>query len=256
MTILLGAILSTDLAGTKATALRIAIQGAPKTGKSTAALTFPNPIVADIDRKLNMHIGGDKSFQCLPFYDPEWCDKHLKLSFAKDKSIPLSAQAIFKWLKLEGGKLEPDQTLIIDSWTMIMDNLAIKWKYDPTLSARGEPDGFKFYSELNTYTAEFFSLIKTLKCNVVVIFHETADRNEKGELTGKIGPLMDGKSKDKLSSYFTDWFRQHVVEDPVSKKPSYRWQIRADNKADCGYTIKKLDSVKENWVLADYKSLV
>lgn len=221
--------------------IRLGLQGYPKRGKTTSSLTFPGPVVADFDNNVdeaNAVAAGKTMSQItiVPFYSAEFCDKianRIKPHFPSNKR-----DAFLRWLSSEGYKLEHDQTLIIDSWTMLQRAFDVQQSLTPTITKTGEEDVYAFWERKLEYSESVCDILQSLKCHVVVTIHETVERNAKGHITGKMRPLMSGQFRDKLSGQFTNYFRQHAIAKKDDKGnvigTQYLWQIHPDDIADCG----------------------
>lgn len=193
--------------------IRLALQGFGGTGKTWAALTFPNPIVLNLDRGLGAHVGRSDVIE-VPMYDAAFCrsvnPNYKDLSDRKD--------IILKWLKEQATKLSPEQTLIIDNNSQIQ-NYYHQW-YEKNkmqwLSKDGKVDGFAEYKQKIAYYGEILEIIKALPCHVIYLCHET--EASIGKNAGKIRPLLTGQMGDELMNHFTDFFRQISSTKPdVSK---------------------------------------
>lgn len=225
--------------------IRLGLQGATKTGKTYSALTFPNPVVIDLDTGLVGHKHREDIIR-LPFCDNEW----IKTWFKYDANAIKHPQrdAVMEWLKTEGRKLEKDQTLILDSWTTLQD--AFDQQSDATVeparyrTATGGTDERGFWAYKIEYSRDICVLLKSLCCHVVVTFHEQDTRNASGQLIGKIEALMQGKFQKKLGLYFTDYFRcicKAKVDSADKTKiigADYFWQTKGDNEVNLGSRLK------------------
>lgn len=190
--------------------IRLGIQGYGGVGKTWAALTFPNPVVLNLDRGLGAHIGRSDVIE-VPFYRSEFCGTANQL---KDK--------LLLWLEKEANKLTPEQTLVFDGCTSLQ-NAFHRWFSDNQMSfltKAGKVDDFAEWAVKKKYFAEIMELFKTLKCNVVFISHE-AERADKATspgaaptYSGKIRPLLSGSFGDELVNHFTDWLRQLAADKP------------------------------------------
>lgn len=225
---------SVNLKDLKTPAIRLGLQGYPGKGKTWSALTFPNPIIFDLDNKLSSHRG--KDIPVLPFYSAEWRK-------GKIKAGEELHDMVYRYLNEEAIKFRPEQTLIIDSFTTLSN-----WFQEvmdiPYYSGKGQEDGFKFWNLKLKYNIIIAEAIKRLTCNVVFTCHEQIDRNEKGIIVG-IKPLTQGQFSDQVAGNFTDWFRC-VVEDG-----KYLWQVRADHVASCYTTTVKIP-LETKFVEANY----
>ncbi len=231
---------------------RVGIQGAPNTGKTWSALSFPNPLVINYDNKLGAHTHRTDVKQ-LPFYDPNFITDVLK----KVGKPPPRAGALVSWLRDEGHKLETDQTLIIDSWTMLVNAYHIELDANYPRDKKGEKDTYAYWRMVKQFASTICEYLKGLSCNVVVLCHETIERNDDGKPTGKNKLLMTGSFSDELAGHFTDWFR--AVVDPTKDRPNnispdvrYFWQTKGDATFDGGCSVPGIDKL----IPAHYNSLV
>ncbi len=250
---------SRNLKDQKITKIRLGIQGEPGSGKTTAALTFPNPVVVNFDDGLHGQLG--KDIIEIPFWDHEWVVRYGFPPSKPDKSgHPNRKGAILKWLKTEGMLLQSDQTLILDSWTSIQDAFDIEQVLFPRITKEtGEVDDRDFWAKKIDFNDELVSYIRGVKCNVVVIFHETHTRDPKtGALLRKIEPLMQGSFTKKLKVHFPNFFRQvsESVKSADGKqiKTEWYWQIKSSDEfeAKCHYVIP--DTLLR--IKADYNELL
>ena len=195
------------------TQIRLGIIGFPGTGKTTGALTFPNPIVIDYDRKCPPGV------RTIPFWDPK-----LEAKFGGPR------HGLREFLKTEGPKFGPEETLILDSWTMVVNQFEKFLEDNPHLylTKKNEVDGFKMGSDRLSFAYEIIHMIKALSCNVIIIMHEQIERDDRGQITGRVKPLMRGQFADQMAAHLTDFFRAVILVDN-QKKPQYLWQLVPDN---------------------------
>ena len=249
---------------------RLGIQGAPGTGKTWAALTFPNPIVLDFDNKLAAHYGRE-DVQVIQFWDQKFIAEYLYQpgkSPPKPSMPPNRRDAIKKWLREQAPLIPAGFTLILDSWTTVQNSFDDYTNADPPMSKKGEIDTFAFWGMKLQYSIELAGFLKGLACNVVVIFHEIADRDDEGRLNGKLKPMMQGQFADQLQAHFTDWYRQHANEKKRKNADGsysyegteYLWQVKADALANCtaSWLTTKVALTKHNLLLipANYNALL
>lgn len=215
--------------------VRLLLQGFGGTGKTSAALTFPNPVVLDIDNNLGGH-RHRADVTVIPFWDESWATE-----YKKQYKIPAlqKHELIFHWIKNEGKKLTEDQTLVGDSWTNLQNWFDTVVGAQKFYTAKGGEDGFQFWKLKKAFSLQVCEELKTLRCNQVWNCHETVERDDEGKITGKVKPLMQGAFSDELSTHFTDYYRQLVKEND-KKEIQYLWQVRGDNKCNCKCTSIKL----------------
>jgi len=257
--------------------IRLLLQAAPFSGKTYAAMTFPNPCVLDFDQKLGAHAGRKDIIQ-VPFYDGKFCDSIVK----RDALLgpPNKKDALLKWLTVEAPRLHRDQTLVIDGLSAVdagYHNWFNQNKDQLATSKKGEYNKFVEWDLKGRYFKEILDLIKSVNSHVVMICHEQVERNKDGDLTGGVKPLIAGAMADALAGAFTDCFRVLPKEKPktperldafrtffkVDKETEDEWfasgtndtfwlfQTQADDLVKAGTgTIKNCPK----YILADYKS--
>lgn len=215
---------------------RVGIQGPPGSGKTWAALTFPSPIVMDFDNKLGRH-SERKDVLRIPFWNNAFVLKEFGTKYKTNSNKASIRDAAIKFLLTEAIKLDATQTLVFDSWTFFQDAIDMQHHDEPVLNRQNEVDSFKFWSRKIEYSDRVMLALKGLSCNVVVTFHETAERDSDGALTGLLKPLMQGSYCDKIAGNFSDFFRQAAIEVKTKDEKGkdtigtgvfeYYWQIRA-----------------------------
>jgi len=258
--------------------IRLGIQGAPFTGKTWASLTFPNPVILSLDRKVSAHAPKDAII--IPFHDVRFIDSLVRR--AGTQAPPSTKEAITRWLTTEGVKLSNQQTLILDGSTSIEEAFHIWYNFNETELAStksGEIDGFVQWNLKKSYWGELFACMKAIPGNVIYIVHEGERSDKNGVATGKLYPLLTGQVGNKLAGNFTDWFRTTVISKPKDKDEAKKlrdwagideqtlqewiestpkeyqsihlWQTQGDSVCDCG-TSTLTNCPK--FILADYKS--
>jgi hypothetical protein len=184
-------------------------------------------------------------------------------------TLPLNVRdAAKKWLQVFGSQLTSDMTLVEDSWTSLQNrfDLQSQLAHEISYSRSGEEDKFAFWRLKQKYSAEMTELYKSLKCNVVVICHEVRERNEDGNLTGKLKPLMQGGFADQLAGQFTDSYRQICLTPDMKDLANYEkllgrkilgnreycWQTKSNALFTACVSVPNLKDL----VPANYSSLV
>lgn len=252
---------------------RIGIQGPGGSGKTASSLTFPNPLVLNLD---NTDIRGlIKSVSALselfkvelprqlPFYDKNFVVDKLGVKIQKCGVLETHT-AVRKWLREEGPKLTANQTAIVDSWTALQDSFDafIFHPENACYTSDGKVDFYAPWDAKIDFSMEVLTLLQNLKCNVVVLFHENKERDKvTGKLLDKNQPLMQGKFVAKLKNYFPYFVRQMVTHKVDAKlQPinadgpvEYLWQVKAGPEFDAKF-IGKPD--RPMLVDATYSSLL
>lgn len=245
---------------------RVGLQGFPGTGKTTAAMTFPNIFAVDFDHKL------PNGVPSAPFWDPEFVNAIIPPTRQFDKTKgawpPNRRDAFDKWLRENHTKFTPEQTLLLDSYTMLDAAFHHQMEAEPILNDKMEINtragwGFKL-----TYLSRIFEMIKSCRCNVVMIFHETEGTDANGDVTNKLRPVMQGSFRNQVGGHFTHFFRCHVDPVEVDKdgkklkgadgkpliKKGYWWQVKGDETFDA--TVAPSSKVTSHFMPAHYNSLL
>ena len=201
------------------------IQGEAGTGKSFAALSFPKPVVMDYDKKVPpKEVVGIPFLITVPFYSDNFIHEIM------GTKPPLQANrklATIKWLRKEAVKLTADYTLVLDSYTIGIDNMHNLFVLNNQalfVNRDGAYDGYKAFNDKLLFNIELFAVLKSLDCTVVVIFHEQIARNEKGQPTGKYRPLCTGQFKDQICGHFGTLLRQTKTNEG-----EHWWSVKSDS---------------------------
>jgi len=235
---------------------RLLVYGAPGSGKTTLALSFPKPVyVFDFDGGLPEGIKGVDS----DFYGSSPKDTVSNCGYTKFKT---------QWYKLLNEKHDY-KTIVIDTITGFQDILA---KYIQLVN--GWKDGvprnqtLPFYGMLGDYGKQFANEVRQFKdINLIVTAYEQLTKDD---VSGDIlaGPNMDGnkvvpkiigafsdmfymkadykdgkaiyntyisqyrryQAKNRLSIHKEDGTIEHVFEDPVLTNLNYKMIENAYNK--------------------------
>lgn len=232
--------------------IRLFLQGDGGTGKTWSGVGFPNPLILSTDRGAGAHTGR-KDIAEAPFYNLDFVKTIDPKGYVK--------VAVMTWLKNQATKLSSNQTLVVDNLTGLNTAFHLYEEDFPTYSSRtGKVDDFAVWANKVDYFGEVVAVLKSLKCHVVFIGHETPDRGKDGELNGKLRPLITGQFADQLKSHFTDYVRQLSAEKPKSidelkpttledwkmtkeefkamidsypRKTIYYWQLDSDSLCNC-----------------------
>lgn len=190
--------------------IRLGIQGYGGTGKTYSAMGFKNPVVINVDRGLGVHIGRKDIIE-VPLWDYDFRKKVMVDARQADNM----KDCILKWIKTEGMKLEPDQTLVVDGSTGIQNAYHKYHSLNPVLTKGGKEDDYAEWRLKLVYFGDLCELFKQLKCDVIYIAHEADKKDKDGSYSGKIRPLISGSFGDQIMTHFTDWLRQSATAKPT-----------------------------------------
>lgn len=222
--------------------------GAPFTGKSTAAATFPNAIFLDFDHK------APPGTNIIPFWDAKFCDTYAPRT--NPNNPPNKRDALINFLKRELSKLPPETTLVLDSMTMVdaaFHQQTERVETVPVSPKTGKPDGFYVWGVKLRYYGALFDILKNHPGNVIVIMHEQYERDEDGKLSNTIKPLLSGSFVDSIASHFTLVFRSRIIPgDPAKgEKTRFVWDVKPNRAFPCNNCL----SLEQPTVPAHYDSI-
>jgi len=229
----------------------ILLVGAPFTGKSTAAATFPNPVFLDFDHK------APAGTTTIPFWDAQFVDK---LAPRKNPNHrPNVKDALLNYFSRHiltsdtAQRIPFDHTIILDSMSKLEENIHQQIKQEGIpIGKGGQPDGFHLWKVKLDYLSDLFSIIQAWPGTFICIMHETPEYNESGGQTGRIKPLLSGSYADKIASKFTCMFRQRVIPATPSTPAQYVWDVQPTRAFDSNNVL----GIKAPVIPATYKDMI
>jgi DNA polymerase III delta prime subunit len=238
---------------------RFLICGAPGTGKTTSALSFPNVIVANGDNKLPpKHWNYPDGIPTMDFFNPQYLTEALQQPLGGIKqNLPDPARALNKMLRTIAVQFPAETTLVIDSLTWFQDAAYSVFDNEPQLTKENKIDDRAIWANIRDWYGEFLFAITKLSCRVVVICHEEPEEDDKGRLNGRYRPLTIGKTRNIIASKFTDVVHQIVVQErsplgnPIGK-PKFLWEIRPSERM--GLTSSLPNSIEQPTVEATWQA--
>jgi hypothetical protein len=215
--------------------IRLGLQGPGFSGKTTGSLTFPNPAIVSLNRKVNAH-KHRTDVVLIPFHDPKFVAGYA--SWGQQEPINRK-DALIAWLRKEGVKMSPSQSLILDGASDIEESFHSWFSYhevELAMSKRsGEIDERVRWNMAKSYFEELHLCLKSVPCNVIFICHETAVYDKDGKATGKVRPLLSGQPGDKFNTNLTDFFRSWAISKPKTDDERKRFTDKfAMAKTDLG----------------------
>ena len=232
----------------KFTTFRVGIQGRPKTGKTWSALTFPNPFILDIDNNIPHNHPGFSTVKTAPFWNDEWIKTNIP------RASGIKHNALIQWLKVEGPKFTPEQTIILDSATFLGNYFDAYFQNNPVYSSKGVEDKYAPWRFKVKYFTDLHEIIKGLFCNFVCIIHETYEYDEEGTVIG-IKPMLTGQFGDQMAGHYCEWFRQVVEEDKNTGKLSFMWEVKSKKLSCAGGNLVSILPADVKRIDATYETL-
>lgn len=215
--------------------------GLPFSGKTTSALTFPNPIILDGEGKI------PKGSPILPFLDDAYVDT---IKPRTNKNAPPNRRDnLLHFASATLPTFPVDSTFILDSLSAVDG-----WYHRQTEDVDGVTDLRQIYGRKLKYFNTLFELLRLAKCSVVVTAHMQPLIGENEKPTGGYKAFIGGSFAEKLPSFATMVLRNYV---DATKPPGeqYRWKIKPDGVLQStGVCTTKQLSVDN--VRADYAALM
>lgn len=217
--------------------IRLLLVGPPKSGKTFAAATFPNPLYVDFDNGLTATELRALQLAQLPFYSEEWVRTQYKSLHPSPTSPFKPASAFVQFINsVDVQKMTIEDTLVIDSLSTLSDAVKAELAVNTPKGKDGNPDTFWFWREWSNWFCAFCTKLKSFKCHVVLLAHEQEIRdNETGRVTSYKFCLQGQEFSPRLPQFFTDIYRQtkesRQIPGQVDKlkmqvEESYLWQVK------------------------------
>lgn len=211
-------------------------------GKTTSALTFPNPTILDGEGKIPAGI------QTIPFLDDAYVDS-LKPRGNKNNP-PNRRDALSHFVSRILPGFPKDQTFVLDSLSAVDS-----WYHRETEDVEGITDLRQIYGRKLKYFTQLFTDLRNAPCSVVVTAHMQPMIGENEKPTGGYKAFIGGSFAEKLPSFATMVLRNYVDPRKPAGPEQYRWQIKPDGiLQSTGVCTTKQLSVSD--VRADYSALM
>jgi hypothetical protein len=184
--------------------------GPPKSGKTNAAMIFPNPYFADCDNNLSSAVNrcGDKTF----YYDTINIDD-------EGKEVPEG----FRYERLlqccKAAANNPDvQTIVVDSLTMVGDYIIAHILRKQNIPQMRIQD----YGTLKDLASKFIVWLRSSGKLIIFTGHEKYDKDEiSGVLLYRVN--FPGQLADTIGAYFSDVWRCECEQSGGDK---YKYIVR------------------------------
>ena len=227
----------------------VLLYGPPVSGKTTGALTFPNPVIIDVDH--NLPAG-------LPNVIPLWDDKFVDgIKPRVNPAVANRRDALLIILSDLAKSLPAECTIVVDSLTRVETwfNTQESLEPKPRSAKTGAEDGFEMFRKRLTYFEVLFTMFTNCAANVVMIVHQQQDRDEKGAVTGQIKPALQGQIGEKMPGYFPivlQAMRKSTAAVGQPQNVEFLWRIKPGLHEPA--RVPKPTAV--DFIKQDYKELV
>jgi GTPase SAR1 family protein len=204
---------------------RVLVYGAPGSGKTSLAGSFPKPLIIDTDKGLRVLASvANTDIKVLSIPSNTAGNVfNMLYSLLNDARLGIGDFAI-------DGPLADRQTIVIDTISALADEFLLREimlqnKRDPLI----ERAAFDDYGRLKTELSQLGSLLKDVSQKFYVVVTALVDE-EKDELTGALEgkPLMTGKYRDLIGGVFDEEYYLEVADTGGQPKymlyaTKYRW---------------------------------
>lgn len=226
------------------TANKILLYGSPATGKTTAALTWPNPLVLNFDNNLRSGVAE------IPFWSAEFIDSIAKRTHP---AHPPNRRDALRHI-LRSGKFDASQTVIVDSLTRVQSAYDMQENAEPPpLTKSGQIDTLKLFRLRLAFFDEMLSLLGALPCTVICIAHQQFERDDDGNQSARVKPMLGGQAGDRLPAFFSMVLQTVVQQQEKTKEPMFMFRVRPSAYAPARVSINK--PITTDFIPANYKAL-
>lgn len=181
-----------DLAGSLFP-LKVLLYGGSGVGKTLFAATFPKAFIINTENGLKTLRG---------------LDRHYEDVFEDDKARPTAYSRVVKLVSEIGRDLTIDDTLILDSYTVLNDYAV---NFAAALAGHGGslPSSYAEWRQVLTLMLDLTDRLIRLKCNVVCTAHEDVFKDEL-LMAVLVRPFFTGQSQGKIPHKFDEVYRLHT----------------------------------------------
>lgn len=197
------------------------LAGAAFSGKTTAALSWPNPLVLDFDNKVPK-----KGTNTIPFHNDAFVDS---IRPRANRTLPANRRdAVHDWLKQNINRLS-EYTVIVDSLTM-WETAFHQQTFD--VEEKWGVNGGLYFGAKLSYFQTAFALLAASKARIIVNCHlmpiYVRDEKTGADIAiGKNKPSVTGSMAERLPTYCTSIVYTYMKCDTLrGGKLTYWWVLR------------------------------
>ena len=224
------------------------IQGAPKTGKTSLALQFPRPWIADCDNNLSgvirrLRTNGDK------------CDFAYDTIDVKEDGTerPLADRYSFLAQAAKAAAADPNiDTMIFDGVSKIDSYIIAEvGKQNPIVDKRQRKEGEMTLQDWGVHLFMWRNFVtRVLAVPKITIFTAHEEASDRPDLQGLLISVQGKKVQSQLQGMFSDVWRCEVEDKVTNTGREYSWFVRAmqtPSLQGLGNSLGLPDRFKMDW---------
>lgn len=205
-------------------AFSLLIQGPPGSGKTTLALQFPRPYIADCDNNLSGAVRRMRAAGKVPDFKFDTIDV-----LPNGTAVPLPDRYSRLATCLKEAATDPSiETLIIDGVSKLDSYiLAEVGRQNPIVDKRQRKEGEMTQADWGQHLyvwRNFVSRIQNIPKMVIFTAHEEA--SDRPDLQGILISIQGKKIQAQLAGMFSDVWRCEIKDTLSSSGRSYEWLVR------------------------------
>lgn len=196
----------------------VIIAGHPYAGKTHAALTWPNPIVLDFDRKVTK-----AGVPTIPFHDDRFVTQVIGPQPLPTQP-PNRRDALTMWLLTNLASLPEDSTIILDGLSSV--EIAFHSQTETVEGIKAAEGGGRLFGKKLDYFSGLLALLSRHRGRVVITCHLTPifTRDIKTGVdvaTGKCKPMLTGSAAERLAGFSTSMLYAFWMVNEAGERKHY-----------------------------------
>lgn len=212
----------------------LVIAGAAFAGKTTAALSFPKPLILNLDNKVPI-----KGVPTIPFHDDAFCDSIIKR--ANPANPANRRDAVANWIAMNRATLA-GHTVIFDSISSL-ENAFYSQTFE--VEKKWGVNGGLFFGAKLSYFSGICDALRACAMRVIVNCHLlpifAKDQNSGADIsTGKFKPACAGSFAEKLPTFATTMAYAYRENDITAGTSKYLWALRPTIAFDACTLAKRI----------------
>ena len=217
--------------------LRLLLQGAPGSGKSTVAARFPRPAFIDFD----VNLGGTIAYlqsQNLPL--PVGFDQVDRDETGKPVPMPSRYDRFMRILNTYANDASID-TIVLDSALGLVDIIIAKTMLDHNVQRMSKQE----WGTFGNYSKIVLNNLTNSRKHIVMPIHEKRNKTPDGSIAYPVKLPWPGQVGELLGAFFTNVWRCEAVEEGFGPAAKTKFLVRT--KPSSQYELKDTIGLPNPW---------